>query len=118
MRPALWLQAGGLAFLRDQGDGRIASLPGQHLADGVNGDAADSCRDGMPGWSGEEELVIVAAVEGLFEGGARAEGNGCSVEFGVEVGFFAEVEQVGGEAVADVNAGRGEFSALECLPGS
>ena len=54
----------------------------------------------------------------MFEGSARAEGDSCGVEFGVEVGFFAEVLQVGGEAVADVDAGGGEFSAQECLSGS
>ena len=118
MLPALREQADGFALFGNKGDGGGASLCRHHAADGMDGDAAEGFRQAFCGGSGEEELVIVAAVEGLFEGSARAEGNGCSVEFGVEVGFFAEVEQVGGEAVADVNAGRGEFSALECLPGS
>ena len=76
-------------------------------------DAADSCdfdtryRAGNTGSrrSGEEQLVILAAVEGLIEGCCRMDGYQDRFHLGGHAGFRAEMCQVSREAVAQVKRG-------------
>ena len=95
---------------------------GEDAADLGDGDAGDGAGDFGGGGGGEEELVVFAAVEQGGDLGAVVEGDcervqreGCEVEFGRDVGGGAEVGEVGGEAVAEVDAGGGEVAAEEGL---
>jgi len=56
----------------------------------------------------EEGGDLGTAVEG---GGERVERKRCEVELGGDFGGGAEVGEVGGEAVADVDAGGSEMAA-------
>lgn len=73
---------------------------------------------------GEEELVVVAAVEGVaygehvvahlaaYAGGLIVDGYALFIDFAAAVRVLAEVEQFGGEAVADVDHGGGYYLFL------
>ena len=66
-------------------------------------------RNALGGRNGEQKFVIFAAVQGQVEinlarGLAHAgAGNECGFDFRSHAAFFADVGQVGGKAVAEVN---------------
>jgi len=113
----LELEAVGIA---DDGHLRLVALRLQDTADAGDGDAGDGSRNFGGGRGREEQLVIFATVEERGDLGAVVEHGGegverelREVEFGGDVGGGAEVGEVGGEAVAHVDAGGGEMTAQE-----
>jgi hypothetical protein len=103
-----------------EGDAWLVGAIGKECADAGDGDSKDTARDACGGRYGEEELVVFASVECGAEGLFRwelccegMEGDCGGVDFGSEAGGFAEVGEVGGEAVADVDGGGGEVTAKE-----
>src|SRR5215475_10644756 len=102
----------------NEGDEGFVFLRPQERTDAGDGDSGDAARDACYGGRGEEELVVFASVdrgiEGLFAGesvGELVEGQRARVDLGAHSGGFAEVGEVGGEAVADVDGSGCEVSA-------
>src|SRR5580658_854574 len=112
MLPALALQRLG-AVLRDQRDGRAARARAKDAADAGDGDAGDSSGHADGGRGGEEEFVIVSAVQGVVEGCAGMDGQKRGVDFRGYAGLFAEAGEVGGEAVAEVHGCRSQALAAQ-----
>src|SRR5580658_10560428 len=118
MLPALRLEfvghAGGIA----QND-----LPApSDAADLGQGDSRDPLRNVLAGVGSEQEFVVLTAMQGqievdfargLADAGARDEGG---VEFRSHAAFFAQMRQVGGEAVAGVDHGRSQPFLEEHAP--
>ena len=65
------------------------------------------------GGRGEQQFVVLAAMEGLVQGCARMERQGGRVHFGGNPRLLAKVGEVGGETVAQVEGGGGQAAALE-----
>src|SRR5260370_42362625 len=93
-------------------------------ADACDGYSGDGCRHSYCCRRGEEQLVVLAAVQCRFEGGVGAELQGQwmnredgLLDFGADVGGSAEMGEVGREAVADVDAGRGQIAPQEGFAG-
>ena len=57
------------------------------------------------GAGGEEQFVVFSACEGLVERGARRDGQGGGVNFSCDLRLFADMGQIGGKAIADVESG-------------
>ena len=85
-------------------------------ADAGDGDADDLAGDVVPGRRSEEQFVIFSAVKGVAEavaaGGDWEEGL---IDEGADFAFVADVAEVGGEAVAGVDHGGGEFLLAQIL---
>jgi hypothetical protein len=64
----------------------------------------------------KEEFVVFSAVQGLIERCAGVQGEGGCLDLGVYAGFLADVGQVGGKAVAEVDGGGGQVTALQPEP--
>lgn len=90
-----------------------AGVSTSDAADAVDGNAGDAARDARRGRRGEEQFVVFAAVEGLFERCAGMNGQGSGQKLDADAGFIAEMGEIGGEAVADVDSGAGEAAAHE-----
>ena len=102
--PALGIE--GLGALRgEKGDGGSVGARGEDAADLGDGDAGDFAWETRRGWNGEKEFVVFSAVEGLGEGCGGVDGELSRVNFGGYAGFFAQVGEIGGEAVTDVDCG-------------
>ena len=72
-----------------KGDLRLAGANRQHAADARDASAMDGAWDPGPAGSGEEELIIFAAVEGLIERigqrtGERVNWKGGFFDFGMK----------------------------------
>jgi len=78
-----------------------------------DGDSGDCAR--KPGRWGrrEQKFVVLAAVEGLVQGRAGMNGEQSRIHLGCHAGFLAEMGKVSGEAVAEVERGGCESSALQ-----
>jgi len=112
MLPTLRLK-GLLAFVGDQGDLRPACAAREDAPDGRDGEFGYGTGEAGGVGSGEEEFVIFSAVEGLLNGCAAVDGKGGGVNFSSDAGLLAEVGQVSGEAVAEVEGSRGESASGE-----
>jgi hypothetical protein len=95
------------------------------FADAGERDAGDGARDGGGERCSEEELVVLAAVKsgverclGSLGAGEWVEWKLCGLDLGGDVGCGAEVGEVGGEAVGEVDAGSCEAAAEDGLAGS
>ena len=86
------------------------------MADARDGDAGDATRDARCGRRGEKQLIVFAAVECLFEVCCGMDGQGVGFESSADVGFVAEMREIGGEAVTEVDGGAGEAAAHEPQP--
>ena len=75
--------------------------------------AGDAARQAGGRRGGEEQFVVFAAVEGLRQGCGRVDGQGGCIDFGGYAGLLAEVGEIGGEAVAEVDGGGGQRAARE-----
>ena len=108
------LPAAGLERARGAGDeqseGGAAGAVTQDAADAGDGNAGDPGGYAAGRRCGEQEFVILAAVEGLLKGSAGSKRDGGGVELGGDAGFLADVGKISGEAVADVD-GRGRCGA-------
>jgi len=62
---------------------------------------------------GKEQFVVFAAMEGLGEGCGCVDGQQGRIDLGGDAGLLAEMSEVGGEAVAQVEGGGGHAVALE-----
>jgi len=105
-------------------DGHLRFVParGEDPADLRDGDVGDGARNFCGGRCGEEEFVVFAAVEERGElgavvecGGEGMDGEGGEFEFGRDLGGGAEMGEVGGETVAEIDAGGGEAAAQKGL---
>ena len=65
------------------------------------------------GRSGEEELVVVAAMEGLGEGCGVVDREQSGVDLGGDAGFLADMGKISREAVAEVDGSRGQAVAYQ-----
>ena len=110
--PAMWLE-GFRAGLGQQGGLWPARMRGQNLANFMDGNTGDFARQLCRGGCGEEELVVFSAVEDLIGCREGDEGQSSGVELGGDAGLSAEVGEVGGEAVAQVDGGGGHRIARE-----
>ena len=62
MLPAACFEGRDMAIPLAQDDAWTSGTAWLHLADGVNVDSGDFTRNARPSWSGEEELVVFAAM--------------------------------------------------------
>ena len=107
--PAAGLEFGGVAVFVLDGDfvalGDVAD-EGERDAFVFGGDAA-------AGRNGEQELVLVSAVQGVAQldlvAVERGDGDGVLLQDGSGAGGAAEAGEIDGEAVADVDHGRGNL---------
>jgi hypothetical protein len=97
-------------------------MAGDDGAYGGNADAGDGFGNAGCWVGGEEELIVFAAVQSGLEGGCGGERLGermereCGcVDAGGDARLVAEVGEVSGDAVGDVDAGCGEAAAQEGL---
>jgi hypothetical protein len=104
-----------------KGDAWLVGSIGKECSDSGDGYPGDAAREASGGGRGEEEFVVFASVEcgvksliGGEAAGERMERDRGGVDLGSEARRFAEVGEVGGEAVADVDGGGGETAAKEC----
>jgi len=80
MLPPLWSE--GLTALRgNKRYLRPAFAPAHHPSDASNGNAGDAARHARGRWGGEHQLVVLAAVQCLFERCARMDGQCAGVDF-------------------------------------
>lgn len=110
MLPALRSQ-GFAALRRDERDGGAVGAEAEDAADFADGNAGDGAGQTDGGWSGEKEFVVFASVEGMGEGCGWVDGQGVQIDFGGYAGFFTEVGEIGGKAVAKVDGGGGHVVA-------
>ena len=101
---------------------RLAGSWFEDSADAGDGDVVDGTGDFSGRGGGEEKLVVFTPVEESIDlgsvielGGEGMEGKRGKVEFGGDIGGRAEVSEIGGEAVAEINAGGREAAAKEGL---
>ncbi len=87
------------------------AFPPSDVAELRNLDASDVGRHSPAAGSSEEQFVVVAAVQGGLKVNFAArfsdvgEGDGVRANFSAHTAFFADVAEVGGEAVAEVDHG-------------
>jgi len=101
------------ASMGDEGDGVCSGASADDAADAVDGNSGDAARDARGGRRGEEQFVVFAAMEGLLERCAGMDGQGSGQKLDADAGFIAEMGEIGGEAVADIDSGAGEAAAHE-----
>src|SRR5664280_3282280 len=94
----------GLSFAI--GGGQLHLFPAQNLANTGDGNSGDLLRNAALGTGREEQLIFVAAMQRqrqsiLATGGGQSFG----VNDSASATLFADVPQVGGESVADVDHG-------------
>ena len=85
----------------------------KNAADAGDGNSGDGPGDMRAGRGGKQELVIFAAIEGLGQGGGGMEREPGGVYLSGDARFLAEMGEIGGEAVAQVNGGGGKSASLE-----
>lgn len=112
MFPAMGRQ-GFAALLGEKGDDGLAAAGCEDAADAGDGDAGDRARNSGSEGGGEEQLVVLAAMERLGHGRGGMNGKRGKFDLGGDSGLPAEAGEVGGEAVAEVECGRGETAALQ-----
>ena len=107
----------------ENGHLRLVPARGEDPADLRDGDVGDGARNFCGGRCGEEEFVVFAAVEERGElgavvecGGEGMDGEGGEFEFGRDLGGGAEMGEVGGETVAEIDAGGGEGRRRRAWP--
>ena len=101
------------AFSGTQRNGRTGFGSAKNAADAGDGNSGDGAGDMCAGRGGKEELVIFAAMKGLGQGGGGMEREPGGVDLGGDARFLAEVGEIGGEAVAQVDGGGGKAASLE-----
>ena len=106
MLPALRVK--GLCTMRcEKRDGGAAEATFEDTTDLCDWNASDFAGQADSGWGGEEELVVFAAGEGLLQGRGRVNGKGGRVNLSGDAGFFANVGEIGGKAITEVDGGGG-----------
>src|SRR6185437_1759759 len=104
--PAAGLE-GARAGGHEQSDGGGPSAIANDAAYARDGNGRDAAWDWDVGACGEEQFVVLAAMEGLLEGSAGAEGDGCRIYFGGHAGLLADVGEIDRKAVAQIDGCRG-----------
>ena len=99
MLPAFGIE-GLRALISEQRDGGAVAAGGQDAADSGDGAAGNFFGDAGGGWGGEKQFVVFSAVQGVGEGRGGVDGEQGGIDFGSDVGFLAEVGEVGGKAIA------------------
>jgi len=102
--PALGVEGLG-ALGGEERYGRLAGAESRDAADSGDGDAGDLAGQAGLGGGGKEEFVVFSAMEGLGQGCAGMDGKQSGIDLGGYSGLLAEVGEVGGEAVAEVDGG-------------
>ena len=95
------------ALLCEEGNDGLPCAPFCDAAYSCHGNAGDGAGLTGGGRSGEEQFVILAAVQSLVESCCRVDGQQSRIDLGGHAGFFAEMGEIGGEAVAQVDGGGG-----------
>src|SRR5579875_808780 len=105
----------------DERKQRRAAVSWYASADARDGNSGDGLWNVCCWWRGEEQFVVFASVECGFEcclwreaAGEWVDGQSRLVDFGVDGGGAADVGEVGGQAVAQVDAGCGELACEQC----
>lgn len=112
MLPALWTER--LAALRsDKRDRWPAGSARKDAANPGDPDSADAARNARGSGCRKEQFVVFSAVEGLRESGGGVDGEHGGFNFGGYGGLLTDVGEVGGEAVAQIDGGRGHGAPLE-----
>jgi hypothetical protein len=93
------------ALLSEQRNCGLAGAGLHDAADSGDGNPGDLSGQAGRGRGSEEEFVVFPAVEGLGEGCGGMDGDQSRIDLGGYTGLLAEVGQVGGEAVAQVDGG-------------
>jgi hypothetical protein len=96
-----------------KGNGGTVAAGRDDAANVGDRDAGDLLRNAGRGGGGEEEFVVFAAMKRLGLGCSGVDWELRGVDFGRDIGFITEVDQVSGEAVAEIDGSRGERAALE-----
>jgi hypothetical protein len=104
-----WLRA----LLCDEHNGWPAFARFCDAPDSGDGDTGDGARQAGAGWRGKEQFVILAAMKSLSQSCSQTERQQSRIDFGDYAGLLAEMSQVGGEAVAQVESGCGQAAALK-----
>jgi hypothetical protein len=110
--PALGVE--GLGALG--GEERYGGLAGAECRDAADpgyGNAGDLARQAGGRRGSKEEFVVFSAMEGLGQACARKDGKQSGIHLGGYSGLPAEVSEVGGEAVAEVDGGGGQIVSDE-----
>lgn len=109
--PASGAKVRASAAFIDENDPLLA----RDAADAGDGNPRDANRDTFPGGQCEEKFVVFAAIEGYakinrsrLSPNPRAR-NGVGRDFCTHSRFFADVGEIGGEAVAQIDHRRGEM---------
>jgi len=87
----------------DQPDHGLACAATENAADLRDWDASDFARYARGIWSGKQELIVFAAVKSLLKRGRGMDGQGGSRYFGGDAGLLAEMREIGGETIAEVD---------------
>jgi hypothetical protein len=93
----------------------FAGIARQQGSDPGNRDPSDSARNSSTWICGEEKFVVFATVQGSVHGllGIQPAGQGmerksAGVNFGADPGRFAQMSEIRGEAVAQIDGCRGK----------
>ncbi len=92
---------------------RPACAGSQNAADASHWDAGDGAGQAGGGWSGEEQFVVLASVEGLSQICSQTKRQERRIDLGGHAGFLAEMSQISGEAIAQVEGGGCQAMALQ-----
>jgi hypothetical protein len=74
-------------------------------ADLGGSDSANRARDSGAGASSEKQFVVFAAMKSIFESRAGKNGEKICIDLGGNMRFGAEMVDIGGKAVTDVDGG-------------
>jgi hypothetical protein len=95
------------AFRSQQHDDRLAGAEFHDPADPGDGNPGDLAGKARCGRSGEEQFVVLSAVQGLGEGRGVVDGQQSGIDLSSYAGLLADVSEVGRQAVAEVDGSGG-----------
>ena len=101
------------ALLCEERDHWLACAWSCDASDLGHGDSGNRAGQTGGDWRGEEQFVVLAAVEGLVEGCCRMDRQKSRIGLGGDARLLAEMSKVCGEAVAQVERGGGQAAALQ-----
>ena len=92
----------------EQQDGRPSRPAADDTPDLCNGNSGNRAGNARRWSRGKEQLVVLAAVERLFERRLGVDGQGAGIDLGRDTRLLTEMAEIGGEPVAQIDAGRGQ----------
>lgn len=110
--------------VREQYGARRVAFRRQDAADASEWDAAESAWHPSAGSGSEKELIVLATVQGVVEGCFRAKsarqgmkGQEGGLDLSPDPGSFAEMGEIAGKAVAQIETGSCQTPPEQCLTG-